>query len=151
MEALKKREEKMWEKSRQKRVNGWRNWVNGDGDKGPKRPKLKEVHPLHPLHPFRRSSRRCIRYGAVTEAQGGAFRQRRHGLSHRPFLTPRRVVTVKWSHRGPRLVRLEPSTSLIRQPPDHCVLAGATTRRQRVQLVLGREGRRLQEGVALAP
>ena len=43
MEALKKREEKMWEKSRQKRVNGWRNWVNSDADKGPKRPKIKEV------------------------------------------------------------------------------------------------------------
>jgi len=42
MDALKKREEKMWEKSRQKRVQGWRSWVNGDGDKGPKRPKLKE-------------------------------------------------------------------------------------------------------------
>eukprot|EP00966_Prymnesium_polylepis_P110822 2563599-Prymnesium_polylepis.1 len=26
MDALKKREEKMWEKSRQKRVSGWRNW-----------------------------------------------------------------------------------------------------------------------------
>lgn len=26
VEALKKREEKMWEKSRQKRVNGWRAW-----------------------------------------------------------------------------------------------------------------------------
>jgi len=42
MDALKKREEKMWEKSRQKRVSGWRNWVKSDGDKGPKRPKLKE-------------------------------------------------------------------------------------------------------------
>jgi DnaJ family protein C protein 8 len=41
MEALKKREEKLWEKSRQKRVNGWRAWA-GSTEKGPKRPKIKE-------------------------------------------------------------------------------------------------------------
>lgn len=41
MEALKKREEKMWEKSRQKRVNGWRQWENSGGFKS-KIPKTKE-------------------------------------------------------------------------------------------------------------
>jgi len=41
MEALKKREEKMWEKSRQKRVNGWRAWENSGGFKS-KMPKTKE-------------------------------------------------------------------------------------------------------------
>lgn len=41
MEALKKQEEKMWEKSRQKRVNGWRNWEKGGGHKS-KIPKVKE-------------------------------------------------------------------------------------------------------------
>jgi len=42
MEALKKREEKMWEKSRQKRVNGWRSWTASGGGSLPKRPKTKE-------------------------------------------------------------------------------------------------------------
>jgi len=42
MEALKKREEKMWEKSRQKRVAGWRAWENKGGGAVPKRPKVKE-------------------------------------------------------------------------------------------------------------
>ena len=41
MEALKKQEEKMWEKSRQKRVNGWRNWAGSGGHKS-KMPRLKE-------------------------------------------------------------------------------------------------------------
>ena len=41
LDALKKKEEKMWEKSRQKRVNGWRAWENGGGHKS-KMPKLKE-------------------------------------------------------------------------------------------------------------
>ena len=41
LEALKKKEEKMWEKSRQKRVNGWRAWENSGGHKS-KMPKLKE-------------------------------------------------------------------------------------------------------------
>ena len=41
LEALKKKEEKMWEKSRQKRVNGWRAWENAGGHKS-KMPKLKE-------------------------------------------------------------------------------------------------------------
>lgn len=41
MEALKKQEEKMWEKSRQKRVNGWRHWESQGGHKS-KMPKTKE-------------------------------------------------------------------------------------------------------------
>jgi len=41
LEALKKKEEKMWEKSRQKRVNGWRSWEQGGGHKS-KMPKVKE-------------------------------------------------------------------------------------------------------------
>ncbi len=39
--ALKAKEEKMWEKSRQKRVNGWRAW-EGQGGKKSKIPKVKE-------------------------------------------------------------------------------------------------------------
>lgn len=41
MDALKKQEEKMWEKSRQKRVNGWRQWDSSGGHKS-KMPKVKE-------------------------------------------------------------------------------------------------------------
>jgi len=42
MEALAKREQKMWEKSRQKRVAGWRSW-SGQGTKASKIPnKVKE-------------------------------------------------------------------------------------------------------------
>ena len=33
MEALQKKEQKMWEKSRQKRVNGWRAWAGGSSSK----------------------------------------------------------------------------------------------------------------------
>ena len=44
LEALKKKEEKMWEKSRQKRVNGWRAWESGGGHKS-KMPKTKEERP----------------------------------------------------------------------------------------------------------
>jgi hypothetical protein len=42
MDALKAREEAMWEKSRQKRVNGWRAWQGSEGASKPKIPKLKE-------------------------------------------------------------------------------------------------------------
>jgi len=42
MDALQKREQKMWEKSRQKRVNGWRAWESSGGGSKPKIPKLKE-------------------------------------------------------------------------------------------------------------
>jgi len=42
MDALKQREQKMWEKSRQKRVNGWRAWESSGGGSKPKIPKLKE-------------------------------------------------------------------------------------------------------------
>lgn len=42
MEALQKREQKMWEKSRQKRVQGWRSWDAQGGGKHPKMPKVKE-------------------------------------------------------------------------------------------------------------
>ena len=42
MEALQKREQKMWEKSRQKRVNGWRAWESAGGGSRPKIPKVKE-------------------------------------------------------------------------------------------------------------
>jgi len=41
MDALAKRDQKMWEKSRQKRVNGWRAWENSGGGKS-KIPKTKE-------------------------------------------------------------------------------------------------------------
>ena len=41
MEALAKKEQKMWEKSRQKRVQGWRHWESQGGHKS-KIPKLKE-------------------------------------------------------------------------------------------------------------
>lgn len=41
MDALKKHEEKMWEKSRQKRVNGWRHW-EAQGKHKSKIPKTKE-------------------------------------------------------------------------------------------------------------
>ena len=41
MEALKKQEEKIWEKSRQKRVAGWRHWEAQGGHKS-KIPKTKE-------------------------------------------------------------------------------------------------------------
>jgi len=41
LDALKKKEEKMWEKSRQKRVNGWRAWESSGGHKT-KMPKMKE-------------------------------------------------------------------------------------------------------------
>ena len=40
--ALQKREEKMWEKSRQKRVQGWRSWSNGAGVVKNKIPRVKE-------------------------------------------------------------------------------------------------------------
>ena len=42
IEALQKREEKMWEKSRQKRVQGWRSWSNGAGVVKNKIPRVKE-------------------------------------------------------------------------------------------------------------
>ena len=42
MEALKKKEEALWEKTRQKRVNSWRNWSNGGGGSKSKIPKVKE-------------------------------------------------------------------------------------------------------------
>lgn len=42
MEALKKKEEKLWEKTRQKRVNSWRAWSNGSGQPKAKMPKNKE-------------------------------------------------------------------------------------------------------------
>ena len=42
MEALKKKEEALWEKTRQKRVNSWRNWSNGGGGSKSKMPKVKE-------------------------------------------------------------------------------------------------------------
>jgi len=41
MDALAKREQKMWEKSRQKRINGWRSWESSGGHKS-KIPKTKE-------------------------------------------------------------------------------------------------------------
>merc|ERR1719198_1571642 len=41
MDALAKREQKMWEKSRQKRINGWRSWETSGGHKS-KIPKTKE-------------------------------------------------------------------------------------------------------------
>lgn len=42
MEALEKKEQQLWEKSRQKRVGAWRAWAGGSGSKGPKMPKIKE-------------------------------------------------------------------------------------------------------------
>jgi len=42
MEALAKREQKMWEKSRQKRVNGWRSWSATGGGKSKIPNKVKE-------------------------------------------------------------------------------------------------------------
>eukprot|EP00310_Coccolithus_braarudii_P014903 CAMPEP_0183351154 /NCGR_PEP_ID=MMETSP0164_2-20130417/23395_1 /TAXON_ID=221442 /ORGANISM="Coccolithus pelagicus ssp braarudi, Strain PLY182g" /LENGTH=272 /DNA_ID=CAMNT_0025523265 /DNA_START=34 /DNA_END=852 /DNA_ORIENTATION=- len=42
MEALAKREQKMWEKSRQKRVNGWRSWSSSGGGKSKIPNKVKE-------------------------------------------------------------------------------------------------------------
>jgi len=42
MEALAKREQKMWEKSRQKRVNGWRSWSSTGGGKSKVPNKVKE-------------------------------------------------------------------------------------------------------------
>ena len=44
MEALAKREQKMWEKSRQKRVNGWRAWDARGGGKHAKMPKVQISH-----------------------------------------------------------------------------------------------------------
>ena len=41
MEALKKKEEKLWEKTRQKRVNSWRAWSQGGGGPKHKMPKVK--------------------------------------------------------------------------------------------------------------
>ena len=41
LEALRKKEEKLWEKSRQKRVHGWRAWEKAGGHKS-KIPKMKE-------------------------------------------------------------------------------------------------------------
>ena len=40
--SVKKHEEKMWEKSRQKRVQGWRSWSNGAGVVKNKIPRVKE-------------------------------------------------------------------------------------------------------------
>merc|ERR1719217_1876742 len=48
MEALKKKEEALWEKTRQKRVNSWRNW-SGNAPKN-KLPKLKEEKGLYNAH-----------------------------------------------------------------------------------------------------
>ena len=45
MEALAKREQKMWEKSRQKRVNGWRAWDARGGGKHAKMPKVRILLP----------------------------------------------------------------------------------------------------------
>eukprot|EP00316_Scyphosphaera_apsteinii_P005704 CAMPEP_0119304514 /NCGR_PEP_ID=MMETSP1333-20130426/5722_1 /TAXON_ID=418940 /ORGANISM="Scyphosphaera apsteinii, Strain RCC1455" /LENGTH=272 /DNA_ID=CAMNT_0007307413 /DNA_START=29 /DNA_END=847 /DNA_ORIENTATION=- len=42
MEALAKREQRMWEKSRQKRVNGWRSWSGSGGGKSKIPNKVKE-------------------------------------------------------------------------------------------------------------
>jgi DnaJ family protein C protein 8 len=42
MEALAKREQKMWERSRQKRVNGWRSWSSTGGGKSKIPNKVKE-------------------------------------------------------------------------------------------------------------
>jgi|TARA_B100000524_G_scaffold73185_1_gene33611 DnaJ family protein C protein 8 len=42
MDALAKREQKMWEKSRQKRVNGWRAWANTGGNKSKIPSRVKE-------------------------------------------------------------------------------------------------------------
>merc|ERR1711892_1121020 len=42
MDALKKKEDALWEKSRQKRVNSWRNWSSSGGGSKSKMPKVKE-------------------------------------------------------------------------------------------------------------
>ena len=42
MDALAKREQKMWEKSRQKRVQGWGAWESSGGGSKSKMPKVKE-------------------------------------------------------------------------------------------------------------
>ena len=94
LEALRKKEEKMWEKSRQKRVNGWRAWENAGGHKSKARCR-PEARPL-PRAALLTVPRSLAR-GADAQDEGGAA-QRWHGL----------------------------------------------------QLVLGRQGRPLQEGVAVS-
>ena len=42
LQALKKKEDALWEKTRQKRVNSWRNWSSSGGGSKSKMPKVSE-------------------------------------------------------------------------------------------------------------